>query len=85
MAAHSMELNDTFLPGSIHNEPCVFSPTLALAEERGTSGKRFIAAVVAGFEVACRVAAALQPVATDARGFHPTGTTGALGAAAVRR
>ena len=83
MAAHSMELDDTFLPGSIHNESFVFSPSLALAEERGISGKRFIAAVVAGFEVACRVAAALQPAATNARGFHPTGTTGALGAAAA--
>jgi 2-methylcitrate dehydratase PrpD len=83
MAAHSMELDDTFLPGSIHNESFVFSPALALAEERGASGKRFIAAVVAGFEVACRVAAALKPAVTNARGFHPTGTTGALGAAAT--
>jgi 2-methylcitrate dehydratase PrpD len=83
MAAHSMELDDTFLPGSIHNESFIFSPSLALAEERGIGGKRFIAAVVAGFEVACRVAAALQPAATNARGFHPTGTTGALGAAAA--
>jgi 2-methylcitrate dehydratase PrpD len=83
MAAHSMELDDTFLPGSIHNESFVFSPALALAEERGASGKRFLAAVVAGFEVACRVAAALQPAVTNRRGFHPTGTTGALGAAAA--
>ncbi|MBN3753741.1 MmgE/PrpD family protein [Paraburkholderia sp. Tr-20389] len=83
MAAHSMELDDTYLPGSIHNESFVFSPALALAEERGVSGKRFITAVVAGFEVACRVAAALKPAVTNARGFHPTGTTGAVGAAAT--
>ncbi len=56
-----MELDDTYLPGSIHNESFVFSPSLALAEERGISGKRFVTAIVAGFEVACRVAAALQP------------------------
>src|ERR1700760_2338 len=61
MAAHSMELDDTFLPGSIHNESFVFSPSLALAEERGASGKRFLVAGVAGFEVACRAAAALKP------------------------
>ena len=83
MAAHSMELDDTYLPGSIHNELFVFSPCLALAEEHGIGGKRFITSIVAGFEVACRVAAALQPAATNARGFHPTGTTGALGAAAA--
>lgn len=58
-----MELDDTYLPGSIHNESFVFSPSLALAEERGISGKRFVTAIVAGFEVACRVAAALQPEA----------------------
>ena len=81
MAAHSMELDDTFLPGSIHNEFFRLFP--ALAEERGASGKRFLEAVVAGFEVACRVAAALQPAVTNRRGFHPTGTTGALGAAAA--
>lgn len=83
MAAHSMELDDTFLPSSIHNESFVFSPTPALAEERGVSGKQFLTAVVAGFEVACRVAAALRPAVTNRRGFHPTGTTGALGAAAA--
>ena len=83
MAAHSMELDDTFLPSSIHNESFVFSPTLALAEERGVSGKQFLTAVVAGFEVACRVAAALRPAVTNRRGFHPAGTTGALGAAAA--
>jgi 2-methylcitrate dehydratase PrpD len=44
---HSMELDDTYLPGSIHNESFVFSPSLALAEERGTGGKRFVTAIVA--------------------------------------
>ena len=38
---------------------------------------------MAGFEVACRVSRALQPAVTNARGFHPTGTCGALGAAAA--
>jgi 2-methylcitrate dehydratase PrpD len=38
MAAHSMELDDTFLPGSIHNESFVFSPSLALAESGARRG-----------------------------------------------
>jgi 2-methylcitrate dehydratase PrpD len=83
MAAHSMELDDTFLEGSVHNEAFVFSPCMALAEERGLSGKRFIEAAVAGYEVACRAAKALQPAVTNARGFHPTGTCGVIGATAV--
>jgi 2-methylcitrate dehydratase PrpD len=33
MAAHSMELDDTFLEGSIHNESFLYSATMELAEE----------------------------------------------------
>src|SRR5262245_39051618 len=82
-AAHSMELDDTFLEGAIHTESSVFSACLALAEDHGLGGQRFVEATVAGFEVACRVSRALQPAVTLARGFHPTGTCGALGAAAA--
>lgn len=81
MAAHSMELDDTYLPGSVHNESFIFATTLALAQERNASGRAVIEAAVAGWEVACRAAAALRPAVTNARGFHPTGTCGALGAA----
>lgn len=82
-AAHSMELDDTFLEGSIHTESSVFSACMALVEEHGIGGRRFIEAVVAGFEVACRASRALQPAVTNERGFHPTGTCGVLGAAAA--
>src|SRR5262245_59945486 len=34
-AAHSMELDDTFLEGAIHTGSSVFSACLALAEEHG--------------------------------------------------
>jgi len=83
MAAHSLELDDTYLKGSIHNESFLYSTALACAEEHGLSGKRFVEAIVAGFEVACRLAEALQPAVTNARGFHPTGTCGVVGAAAA--
>src|SRR4029453_13970018 len=36
---------------------------------------------IAGYEVAARLAMALQPAAHYARGFHATGTCGAFGAA----
>src|SRR5262245_5318506 len=77
-AGYSMELDDTFLEGANHTESSVFAACLALAEEHGLGGQRFVEAAVAGFEVACRVARALQPAVTLARGFHPTGTCGAL-------
>src|SRR5262249_11769961 len=81
MAAHSMELDDTFLEGSIHNESFLYAASMALAEERRLNGPQFIAAIVAGFEASCRIAKALKPAETNARGFHPTGTCGAIGAA----
>ena len=82
-ASHSMELDDTFLEGSLHAESSVFSACMALAEEHGLGGQRFIEGAVVGFEVACRVSRALQPAVTNVRGFHPTGTCGVLGAAAA--
>ena len=80
-AAHSLELDDTFLEGSVHNECFLYSTALAMAEDIGANGKSFIEAIVVGFDVACRLAKALQPAVTNERGFHPTGTCGALGSA----
>jgi 2-methylcitrate dehydratase PrpD len=40
-----------------------------------------IEGIVCGFDVACRIAEASEPAVTNARGFHPTGTVGAIGAA----
>src|SRR5262249_56270914 len=47
-SAHSMELDDTFLEGSIHTEASVFAACMALAEEQGLGGRRFVEAAVAG-------------------------------------
>jgi 2-methylcitrate dehydratase PrpD len=49
----------------------------------GASGAEFLAAVVVGFEVCCRLGMALDPTAHYARGFHPTATAGTFGAAAA--
>ncbi len=81
-AAHSLELDDTHQGGSIHLGVSVFSAALAIAESLGASGKEFITASVAGFEVAARLAMALKPADHYRRGFHPTATCGTFGAAA---
>jgi 2-methylcitrate dehydratase PrpD len=80
-AAHSVELDDTHQGGSIHLGVSVFTVALAVAEQVGASGKNFIAAAVAGFEAAARLAMALRPKEHYARGFHPTATCGTFGAA----
>ena len=40
-------------------------------------------AIVAGYEVCCRLGNALDPTSHYARGFHPTATAGTYGAAAA--
>src|SRR5262245_37723986 len=67
----------------VHAPAAVIPACLAVAEKEGASGRRFLAAVVLGNEVACRVSYALDPVALYDRGFHPSAIAGAFGAAAA--
>jgi len=80
-AAHALELDDTHQGGSIHLGAPIFSAALAACELHEASGAIVLRAVVAGYEVAARLAVALDPAVHYARGFHPTGTCGAFGAA----
>ena len=59
----------------------VASAALALAEQLGSSGRALIDALVLGIDVSCRVGNAMYPEHYD-RGWHITGSTGMLGAAA---
>ena len=81
-AAHSLELDDTHQAGSIHPGVVIFSTAIALSElhSRVDAGE-FLSAVVAGYEVATRLAIALQPKFHYELGFHPTSTCGVFGAA----
>jgi 2-methylcitrate dehydratase PrpD len=81
--AHSLELDDVERESSLHPGVAVFPAALAAAELAQADGKRFIAAVVAGYEVAIRLGKALKPSAHYGRGFHPTATCGTFGAAAA--
>jgi 2-methylcitrate dehydratase PrpD len=70
--------------GAILHAPAVVVPaSLAVGEKESADGRRFLAAVVLGIEVACRVSYALDPVALYNRGFHPSAIAGAFGAAAA--
>jgi 2-methylcitrate dehydratase PrpD len=79
--AHSLELDDVERESSLHPGVAVFPAALAAAELTQADGKRFIAAVVAGYEVTIRLGKALKPSAHYGRGFHPTATCGTFGAA----
>jgi 2-methylcitrate dehydratase PrpD len=80
-AAHAIEMDDTHQGGSIHLGAAIFPAALAAAELAGAGGGRVLAAAVAGYEVAARLAMAVGPAAHYRRGFHPTATCGAFGAA----
>jgi 2-methylcitrate dehydratase PrpD len=71
-------------PGAIMHGAAIVVPTsLAVCEARGLGGAAWLAAVVLGIDVACRVSYAIDPNALYARGFHPTAVCGAFGAAAA--
>jgi 2-methylcitrate dehydratase PrpD len=55
---------------------------LALAEHTGATGRAVIDALVLGIDVSCRVGNVMYPEHYD-RGWHITGSTGMLGAAAA--
>ncbi len=79
--AHAFEMDNLTQPNSgSHPGATTFSAALAIAQERGMSGRETIAAVVAGWEVMIRVGRATKH-SNERRGFHAPGTTGPFGAA----
>lgn len=80
---HSLDFDDTHREGSVHPGAGVIPTVLALAEENGASGPQAATAIVAGYDVTCKLAMALDPKSHYDRGFHPTGTAGVFGATAA--
>ena len=80
--AEAIEGQDGLRFGGNHPGTAVIPAALAVAEDRGLGGREVVEAVVAGYEAAGRIAAAMHPHHTLA-GFLPTGTCGAFGAAAA--
>lgn len=80
---HSLEFDDTHTAGSMHPGCTVIPAALAAGEIHGASGADVLAGIVAGYDVACRIALALPAADHFARGFQPTSTCGVFGAAAA--
>ena len=81
--AHSLDFDDTHAAGSIHSSAPIVPAALAAAEMAGKSGADVIAGIIAGYEIQIRLSLALSPKDHYDRGFHPTATCGAFGAAAA--
>ena len=82
ITSHTFDFDDTHLKTIIHPAGPVASAVLAMAEHLGNSGREVIDALVIGIDVSCRVGNAMYPDHYD-RGWHITGSTGTLGAAAA--
>jgi 2-methylcitrate dehydratase PrpD len=82
VAAHALDYDDTHWGMQGHPTAPVLSALLPVAEREDASGARFIAALVAGVEVECRLGRWLNPSHYQL-GFHATGTLGTFGAAAA--
>jgi 2-methylcitrate dehydratase PrpD len=82
ISSHTFDFDDTHLKTIIHPAGPVASALLALAEHNNVTGRELIDALVLGIDVSCRVGNAMYPDHYD-RGWHITGSTGTLGAAAA--
>ncbi len=81
--AHSIEMDDTHSASSLHPAVVVIPSALATAELEGSDGRALITAIVAGYEIACRIGRALVPSEVYAKGFHPTAIVGTFASAAA--
>ena len=86
-SGHAMDFDDTQLSSSpdrlfgLLTHPTIppLAAALALGERRAASGAAVLEAFVAGFEVECKIAEAIDPN-HYIKGFHSSGTIGTFGA-----
>ena len=79
-AGHVLDFDDTYTPGLAHLSAPVAPAALALGAQLGATVGDVLAAYAAGFEAMAQLARANHPAMRE-RGWHPTATRGAPGAA----
>ena len=79
---HANESDSTHLKASVHPGGIAVPAALALAEYANASGARFLASVVAAFEIQIRIGLTCAPHLIQ-RGHHPPVGVGPFGAAAA--
>ena len=83
-ASHVLDLDDVYNPPgtTVHGSCSVWPAILAVADTRTVTGRDALASFAVGFEVETRVAHAAGQTHYDV-GWHVTGTSGHVGAAAA--
>lgn len=79
IASHTVEFDDIFRDGGYHPGSPTVAAALALAQDIGAPLEKFQRALIAGYEVGCRISLALQP--SHYAHWHITSTVGTMGAA----
>lgn len=79
--SHALDYDDAHFLATVHSGVVTISGMLALAEQRGASGRDFVTALAAGFE-AIGATASFVGEKHYRLGFHSTGTIGSFGSAA---
>lgn len=79
-AAHGLEIDDGYTAGSYHPGACAMPAIMAQAQASKSSAQEVTLAVVAAYEVSCRLARAGHPH-TWQNGFHNTGINGVFASA----
>jgi 2-methylcitrate dehydratase PrpD len=81
--AHADETDDSHAPSSTHPGCAIVPAALALAEREGADGRALLRAVVAGYDVGCRVTQTLGPSFLSGKGLSSHSIGGTFGAAAA--
>ncbi|HYF07634.1 MAG TPA: MmgE/PrpD family protein [Acetobacteraceae bacterium] len=80
-ASHIVEFDDIYRYAVYHPGCPTIGAALATAQARGATMEGLLRALVAGYEVSCRIGRAVQP--SHYNFWHTTGTVGTFGAAAA--
>jgi 2-methylcitrate dehydratase PrpD len=82
MMGHGIELDDAHGSGLIKAGSVLVPAAVAVAELSGAAGRDVLVGLVAGYDLAIRIAKAINPGHRQ-RGYHTTGTVSGIGAAAL--
>src|SRR5712664_883417 len=80
-AAHTVEVDDIYRDGIYHPGAPTIAAALAVAQSRHVSGEALLRAVVVGYEISTRIAAAMGRAHYNY--WHNAGTIGCFGAASA--
>lgn len=81
--AHALDYDDINRSMYGHPSAPLLPVVLALGERENATGAECLAAYLVGFEVECKLRAALGPDYSDDLGWHPTAPLATIGAAAA--